>query len=672
MKKIQIVTRGLLILMAFVSFGNCVVAQNSLNEQTLLTIGDEKVKVDEFMYIYKKNNSQTSVQEPSSIEEYLNLYINFKLKVKEAEELKMDTASDFKKELDGYREQLAKPYFIDESVNEALLQEAYERKLIDIRASHILIMVDPNARPEDTLAAYEKIVQIREEVMSGKDFADAAVEYSEDQSARDREEIPGKQRFKAGNKGDLGYFTVFNMVYPFENAAYETPVGEISQPYRTKYGYHLVKVNDKKEALGTAVVAHIYVGLRPDAPEEDVADAQEKIDNIYKKIQEGMSFEDAVIQYSDDKGSARNGGKLSKFTCNRIVPEFVIVADQLEPNGISEPVKTMYGFHIVKLISRDRPGTFEEEETGLKERLQKDNRTHKSEESVIQRIKLENGFSVNEKAKSAVFAKIDTAVLNMAFVADSLAGMNKTILKIGKEKHSQTDFALFIEANQKRNPNIDKDVYLEQLFQQFGNTICFDYENARLEEKYPEFRILMKEYHDGILLFNLTDEKVWSKAVKDTTGLENYFATNNETYQWGERVDATIFEIRKKEDAEQVKVFIDMYPGDGDIAAAIEKDSINSVKIIPGKFERTDNKYIDEVEWTAGNIVELTSDVEDLVVIVKIKEVMQPAPKELNEARGIATADYQEYLEVEWIEQLKAKYPVVINNEVLQQLTTVN
>ncbi len=658
--------------MAFVSFGNCVVGQNSLDEQTLLTIGDEKVKVDEFMYIYKKNNSQTSVQEPSSIEEYLNLYINFKLKVKEAEELKMDTASDFKKELDGYREQLAKPYFIDESVNEALLQEAYERKLIDIRASHILIMVDPNARPEDTLAAYEKIVQIREEVMSGKNFADAAVEYSEDQSARDREEIPGKQRFKAGNKGDLGYFTVFNMVYPFENAAYETPVGEISQPYRTKYGYHLVKVNDKKEALGTAVVAHIYVGLRPDAPEEDVADAQEKIDNIYKKIQEGMSFEDAVIQYSDDKGSARNGGKLSKFTCNRIVPEFVIVADQLEPNGISEPVKTMYGFHIVKLISRDRPGTFEEEETGLKERLQKDNRTHKSEESVIQRIKLENGFSVNEKAKSAVFAKIDTAVLNMAFVADSLAGMNKTILKIGKEKHSQTDFALFIEANQKRNPNIDKDVYLEQLFQQFGNTICFDYENARLEEKYPEFRILMKEYHDGILLFNLTDEKVWSKAVKDTTGLENYFASNNETYQWGERVDATIFEIRKKEDAEQVKVFIDMFPGDGDIAAAIEKDSINSVKIIPGKFERNDNKYIDEVEWTAGNIVELSSDVEDLVVIVKIKEVMQPAPKELNEARGIATADYQEYLEVEWIEQLKTKYPVVINNEVLQQLTTVN
>ena len=658
--------------MAFVSLGNCVVGQNSLDEQTLLTIGDEKVKVDEFMYIYKKNNSQTSVQEPSSIEEYLNLYINFKLKVKEAEELKMDTASDFKKELDGYREQLAKPYFIDESVNEALLQEAYERKLIDIRASHILIMVDPNARPEDTLAAYEKIVQIREEVMSGKDFADAAVEYSEDQSARDREEIPGKQRFKAGNKGDLGYFTVFNMVYPFENAAYETPVGEISQPYRTKYGYHLVKVNNKKEALGTAVVAHIYVGLRPDAPEEDVADAQEKIDNIYKKIQEGMSFEDAVIQYSDDKGSARNGGKLSKFTCNRIVPEFVIVADQLEPNGISEPVKTMYGFHIVKLISRDRPGTFEEEETGLKERLQKDNRTHKSEESVIQRIKLENGFSVNEKAKSAVFAKIDTAVLNMAFVADSLAGMNKTILKIGKEKHSQTDFALFIEANQKRNPNIDKDVYLEQLFQQFGNTVCFDYENARLEEKYPEFRILMKEYHDGILLFNLTDEKVWSKAVKDTTGLENYFASNNETYQWGERVDATIFEIRKKEDAEQVKVFIDMFPGDGDIAAAIEKDSINSVKIIPGKFERNDNKYIDEVEWTAGNIVELTSDVEDLVVIVKIKEVMQPTPKELNEARGIATADYQEYLEVEWIEQLKAKYPVVINNEVLQQLTTVN
>ena len=648
------------------------IGQQSLSQQTLVTIGDEKVTVDEFMRIYEKNNSLNAVQEPSTINEYLDLFINFKLKVKEAEELKMDTASDFRKELDGYREQLAKPYFIDESVNEALLKEAYERKLVDIRASHILIMVDPNARPEDTLAAYNKIVQVREEIMNGKNFADAAFEYSDDQSARDREEIPGKQRFRAGNKGDLGYFTVFNMVYPFENGAYETPVGEISQPFRTKYGYHIVQVNDRKEALGTAEVAHIFVGMRPDASTEDSLAAAEKINNIYAKIFEGTTFEDAALQYSDDKGSARNGGKLSKFTCNRIVPEFVLVTEQLEVNEISEPVKTMYGFHIVKLISRETPGTFEEESAALKERLQKDNRTHKSEEAVIRRIKQENGFKVNEKAKAAIFAAIDTTILNKAFVADSLAGMKKMLIRIGNEKYSQTDFAVFIEENQKKQSNIDKDVYLEQLYQQFVNAKCISYEDARLEETYPDFKMLMNEYHDGILLFNLTDQKVWSKAVEDTTGLEKYFVENNQDYKWEERVDATIYEIRNKESLEQVKVYIDEFESDGDIAAAIERDSIELVKITPGIFEKEDNKYVEQAEWKAGTTTELNSDVEDLVIIVKIKEILEPSLKELNEARGLATADYQEYLEVEWIKQLKKKYPVVVNEEVLQQLATEN
>lgn len=672
MKRIQIVFRGLLIMIALVSFVINVVGQKSLDNQTLVSIGDENVIVDEFMRIYEKNNTQTAVQEPSSIEEYLNLFINFKLKVKEAEELKLDTAASFTKELAGYREQLAKPYFIDESVNEALLKEAYDRKLKDVRASHILIMVDKNARPEDTLAAYNKISEIRQEIMNGKSFAEAAVEYSDDKSARDTEEIPGKQRFRAGNKGDLGFFTVFNMVYPFENAAYNTPVDQVSQPFRTQYGYHLVNVYDKRDALGTAQVAHIFVGMRPDASTEDSIAAAEKINNIHSKILEGMTFEEAALQYSDDKGSARNGGKLSKFTCNRIVPEFVLATEALEIDEVSEPVKTMYGFHIIKLISRETPGTFEEESPALKERLQKDNRTHKSEEAVIQRIKQENGFKVYEKAKVAMFAAIDTAVLHKAFVADSLAGMNKTLIKLGKEKYSQKEFAEFIEENQKKQNNIDKDVYLEQLYNQFVNATCIEYQDARLEETYPEFKMLMKEYHDGILLFNLTDEKVWSKAVEDTTGLEKYFAENNQDYTWDNRLDATLFEIRKKEDVEQVKAFIDMYESDGDVAAAIQKDSILSVKITPGKFEKGDNKYIDQVEWVAGTTVEISSDVEDLVVFVRIREVLEPSLKELTDARGLATADYQEYLEDEWIKQLKVKYPVVINDEVLKQLVTEN
>lgn len=664
MTKIHHFTRTILATVLLFGIG-FIQAQKSLDKEVIVSIGDEEVTVDEFMRVYDKNNSQTSMQQPTPIPEYLDLFINFKLKVMEAEELKMDTNKAFKEELAGYREQLAKPYFIDESVNEALLEQAYQRKLKDIRASHILIMVDENAKPEDTLAAYTKIVDIRKKIVDGMPFEEAAVEFSDDPSAKDREEIPGQQRYRPGNKGDLGYFTVFNMVYPFEDAAYETPVGEISKPIRTRFGYHLIKVNDKKDALGTAQVAHIFVPLVPNSTPEDSLAKREKINNIYEKIQEGMSFEDAVVEYSEDKGSAKNGGQLSKFTCNRVVPEFVIAAESLEVGEVSEPIETMYGYHIIKLLSRETPGTFEEEAPKLKERLAKDERSHKSKEAVITHIKNEYKFKVYDKAKDELFAAIDTTILNKTFVADSVKNFNKPIIKLGSEKYSQYDFATFAQENQRAQSNIDKGVYLEQLFNQFVAETCLAYEDAHLEEKYPEFKALMEEYHDGILLFNLTDEKVWSKAVKDTTGLEEFYNNHRDDYMWGERLDATIFEVKNPADADTLRKFIQMHMDDGEIAKKLDEDSITSVKIIPGKFEKGDNKIIDQVEWIAGTTVEQKSDVEELTMIVRIREVLPPAPKKLDEARGLVTADYQNYLEKQWIKQLKETYPVKIDESIL-------
>lgn len=662
--------KGIFMIFAFVLFVNTGTAQSKLDKKTLLTIGNEKITVGEFMRVYNKNNTQTNLEEPSSIKDYLELYIDFKLKVMEAEDLKMDTASAFKKELAGYRKQLAKPYFVDEKVNEALLKEAYARKLQDVRASHILIMVGKDATPEDTLAAYNKILKIRQEIMKGKDFNEAAVEYSDDPSARDVKAIPGKQRARKGNRGDLGYFTVFNMVYPFESAAYNTPVGQVSQPVRTQYGYHLVYVTDKKPALGIAQVAHIFVGIPPNSTAEDSARREEKINNIYKKIQEGMSFEDAVALYSEDKGSAKNGGKLTPFSCNRVVPEFVEAVRELDSGEISKPVQTPYGWHIIKLIKRTTPGTFEKEAPGLKEKILKDSRSHKSEEAVLNRIKKENHFKVYNKAKLALFAAIDTSVLNKEFVADSLSGFTKTVMKIGKKTYTQSDLADYIGENQRKQDNIDKDVYLEKLFQQFINDKCLAFQDAHLEEDYPGFKALMQEYHDGILLFNLMDKKVWSKAVQDSAGLEAYFNNNRDKYLWGRRLDATVYYVKNKDDVDTVKAIILSNDSDGDIARILEEDSITSVRIIPGKFEKGDNKIIDRVEWKAGDFQQVDSDVDDMVAFVKIRGVLLPQQKELNEARGQATADYQEYLEKEWIKQLKAKYPVVVNKEVLQQLLT--
>lgn len=668
MKKVQYVFSGLALVIMLLVSGNHVFAQKSIEGKTLVTIGNETVPVGEFMQVYEKNNSQAAGMETSSVRDYLDLYIKFKLKVKEADDMKMDTSKQFRDELEGYRSQLAKPYFVDENVNEALLEQAYNRKLCDVRASHILIMVDENASPADTLAAYNKIIKIRGEIMNGKEFSEAAVEYSDDPSARDREEISNQQRARPGNKGDLGYFTVFNMVYPFENAAYETPVGEVSMPVRTKFGYHLVKVTDKKDALGVVEVAHIFVAAPADMPEAERAEKREKIQNIYAKIQEGTSFDDAVVLYSEDKGSVKNGGKLSKFTCNRVVPEFVVAIETLQPNEISAPVETTYGFHIIKLISRERPGTFEQEAPALKEKISKDDRSKLSEEAVVAKIKAENKLKINVKPKNEVFAAIDTSVLNNAFVASSVASMNKPVMKIGSLQLTQNDFLVYVQENQKKQENISKDVYLERLFNQFVDENCLAYEDSQLEAKHPEFKVLMQEYHDGILLFNLTDEKVWAKAVKDTAGLEEFYANNKNNYMWGMRVDATVYQIKNKEDVDKVKVMITEYESDGDIAKALDADSITSVTMEPGFYERGSNKYIDEVEWKAGQIQQINSDVENLVKIVKIRKVLPPEPKKLNEARGLVTADYQTYLEQQWVESLKMKYPVVINEVTLSEL----
>ena len=664
----KILFKAILFVMVIAISSNVAFTQSNLDKKVLVTINNENVTAGEFMRVYEKNNYTDELYSENDVNDYLNLYIDFKLKVTEAVYLKLDTSASFITELSGYRTQLAKPYFVDESVNEELLLEAYDRLKKDIRASHILIMVDENATPEDTLKAYNKISRVVDDLNAGKEFSVAAIEYSDDPSARDTKAVPNKQRATKGNKGDLGYFTVFNMLYPFESVAYNTEVGDISPIVRTKYGYHIINVTDVKDARGTAQVAHIFVALRPDASKQDSLRKTEKVNNIHAKIQEGLSFEDAVAQYSEDKGSIKNNGQLSHFTCNRVVPEFVEVVDIMQVGDISAPIKTDYGYHIVKLIESNKPGSFDEESSILKKRLAKDNRSRKSEDAVITNIKTNNKFKVYTEAANAIIDAIDSSVLNKRFVADSLKFMTETVIKIKKEKYTQYDFAKFVQINQRIQDNIDRDVYVKQLFSEFEEDCCLSFMDKNLEANYPDFKELVKEYHDGILLFNLTDEKVWSKAVKDTMGLQEFFESNRNNYIWDERVDATVYEIRDRNIIAQVTEIISTMDNDGDIAKAFETDSIKAVRIIPNTYELGDNKYVDQIDWAVGVSEPVNSDVEDLTVIVKVREVLSPEPKALKDARGLVTADYQSFLETQWLKELKTEYTVEINDDVLEKI----
>jgi peptidyl-prolyl cis-trans isomerase SurA len=641
-------------------------------KKELLNIDGQKITAGEFLSIYNKNS--TEGEDTTSLQDYLQLYINFRLKVLEAENLKMDTAAAFKRELKGYRKQLARHYFVDEKVMDSLVKEAYNRMQYDVRASHILIRVGPDASPADTLKAWNKINKIRSEIMNGLNFGEAAVKYSEDPSARSRKAIPGKQRGHRGNRGDLGYFSVFNMVYPFETAAYNTPVGNVSKPVRTRYGYHLIKVTDKRPAMGVADVEHIFVALKPGFTPADSAAKAKKIQNIYRKIKEGMPFEEAAKKYSEDRGSANNGGKLPKFSSGRIVPQFVLQVDKLQPGQISKPFQTIYGFHIIKLLSRKRPGTFKQEQSMLKERVARDPRAKKSKEAVLAKIKKDNDLRIYTNAKQALFNAMDSSALKGQFKTDSLQGVwNNAIMEIGKKApkvYTQQDFARFVEKHLQGKTYQDKSVMLNHLFKRFVDENSLRYENEHLENFYPDFKALMTEYHDGILLFNLTDKLVWSEAMKDTLGLRAFYKSHRQQYKHGREMKAIIFSC-PKQSLNQMEALMKQYEDKAQLLQAIRHDKVKRIKGLKadsGTFQKGESNLLDQVSWKTGLSKPVPSEVENKVSLVFIKKIIPPGLMTFSHARGLVTSDYQDYLDKQWVQQLRRKYPVHVNEKVLHKL----
>lgn len=646
-----------------------VCAQSRLDRQVLMTIGDQEITVKEFCDVYYKNNLKSDVVEKKTVDEYLDLFITFRMKVMEAERLQLDTSARFQRELAGYRKQLAKPFMSNDDISDELLQEAYDRMQWDIRASHILIRCDKNALPADTLRAYNKAMDIRRKALRGEDFAQLADLYSDDPSAKG---MPASEQGPArpGNHGDLGYFTVFNMVYPFETGAYNTEEGEISMPVRTDFGYHIIKVVSKTEAMGQVQAAHIFIELPFDAPEEDVEAARLKAENIYNELmaQEGRNWSQMVRDHSDDRGTAQREGMLTPFTVSRIVPQFIETCKSLEVGQIAPPVRTNYGFHIIKLISKSGVGSFDREAHGLSERIEKDMRARKSEEMVLKQIKKEYRFKQNDRNLEAFMATIDSTILNKTYQPSDQVNMDATLFSLEGNPTKVSDFVNYIKNNMTIQPYVSPATYAYQLYETFSNETALNYADAHLEDKYPEFRDLVKEYRDGILLFDLMDREVWSRAVKDTTGLQEFHARNAEKYMWEDRAYATIITVTRAESLPRVKALLDSGIELDSLRNALKHDSINYVFVRNGYYQRGDNQFVDQTEWAVGVRNEIASSVDQTTTIVCIRELRQPEPKTLREARGLVTSDYQVELEQQWVQALREKYPVKINEKVLNKV----
>lgn len=627
------------------------------DNSTLLTVGGDVVTRGEFMTIYKKNNSAPTA---ISVTDYLDLFINFKLKVKEAKDLGLDTAKTFSSELRGYRKQLATPYLTDKEVNDKLLTEAYDRSKKDVRAAHILIKCDAEALPKDTLIAYKKALSLRDRVLKGEDFNKLAEQFSDDPSSKE-------------NKGDLGYFTVFNMVYPFETAAYSTQKGQVSMPVRTRFGYHLIKVEDMRDAQGTIHTAHIMVKLPKDAKQADIDAAKLKIDEVYTKLKAGEKFDDLAAKYSDDKASAKKGGELPWFGTGRMVPEFETAAFKLNADGdYSEPILTQYGWHIIKRLEKKGVASFDDVKVEFKSKIGKDSRAEKSKTSLVNKIKAEASFKEDRKMLLDFNKAIDSTIYDGNWKTDKAAALTKVIFNLGNKNYTQADFAKFIATRQtKRAKDVSIQSLVNTMYDKFVEESALTYEDSQLESKYPAFRDLLNEYRDGMLLFEITDKKVWSKAVEDTLGLKGYYDANKNNYMWGERADVTIFKFANKEVAERFRKYMKKNaknnPTNDQILKEMNKTSQLDLQIEEGIYSKKDNETVDKVSWVAGTM-SADIDAEKSIIIVRVNKVLAPSPKSIAEARGLITADYQNYLEKEWITQLRKKYTVTVDKAVLDTI----
>ena len=524
---------------AFVLLMNAAVAQN--NDPVLMTIGKEPVTKSEFIKAYQKNSSLSEATE-ADLREYLRLYSDYRMKVQEAKALQLDTAKAFQKEWEAYKNQYAQQYLIDTEVSDQLLEETTERARYHVRASHILVRLSPNASPKDTLAAYHKIMKIREEIVNGLNFNEAAVLYSEDESARDFVN-PQTKRRQPGNRGELGYFSALEMIYPFETAAFTTPVGQVSMPVRTQYGYHLVYVQDKIPAVAKIFVSQIFikdsVAMKPDVNHDAV---MAKYAQIKQKFQQGMSFKDLAAEYSEDNATKNNGGRMEPFTPNRRPGNFVYAAISLKPGQISEPVPSAIGWHILRLDSVVYTTVNDEFKYMIKNRLSRDSRSKKSKESLVEKLKVE--YNYNESGKKAAmkfFAKnmTDNYFQSRHIAPDSLKGIEKLkpMCTYADQKLTAVDFANYLKRYQGVQVSTSMDKFLESVYPNFVSDNMLRYESTRLMDKYPEYRDVVNEVYDGLLIYEVNSVKVWNAALADTVGTMQYYEQIKSQFATGDSLN---------------------------------------------------------------------------------------------------------------------------------------
>ena len=635
-------------------------AQFPQNDPVLFIVEKDSVKVSEFKYIYEKNNRDSLRNTRESIADYLDLYIKFKLKVRAARQEGLDTVKALQDELNMYRQQLAKNYLIDKEVEEAIAKTVFERKKKDVHVSHILIAVE-NA--QDTSAAYQQILNIKDSILNhGRSFEQMAVRYSQDPTAKQ-------------NKGDLGYITA---MFPrgfenFEHLAYSMNKGAVDGPIRSRAGYHLVKLHDTRPAKGTVDIAHILV-RKPDIMNDSrVAVAKDKIWDAYRALENGQSWDHVLNEYTEDKKSKARNGLVGTFSIGVYEPSLEKVAFSLEENGAySEPVESSIGWHILKRLKRERPQdqTFEEVKKSLLQELEETGRLEAAQQALVNKIKKQAPFKLYEEVYQSFKNNHLNNFTSYNWQAPEIDSPS-VLLAFGNDlTKTELDFIQFLKRNTRERLRMDRRLSHEeaadQMLELFVNESALEYEQASLEEKYPDFKNLMREYREGILLFEVTKEKIWDRAPKDTVGLKEYYEAHKQDYQWNERARILSFKASPK-DKKEFEKMINLLKKKG-VEAVIKKYNKDSTVVTyESSTLEKGKKDLSGIPWREGSVYDIRER-GGVYTFQYVSEILPAQPKTLAEARGFVISDYQSQLEIDWINYLEEKYRVKVFDEVFNEL----
>lgn len=625
-------------------------------KEILFSIDNHPYYTDEFIRVYNKNLDLVKDDSQKDLEKYLDLFVGYKLKVEKANKLGLQNGTNYQNELKSYRNQLSKNYLNDSKVTNELVREAYDRMQQEVRASHILVLVDEGASAEDTLKAYNKIIDIKRRLDAGEDFVKVAQQFSEDPSVKE-------------NNGDLGYFSAFRMVYPFENAAYKTNVGQASKPFRTRFGYHIVKVVDKRVNRGEVSVAHIMILKQSEAAQQEKALAT--INDIYKKIQQGESFESLAQQFSEDKSSAPKGGVLQRFGSGQLSSEeFENVAFDLKtPNQISAPFESQFGWHIVKLIEKHPVRSYDEMKAELEDKIKRDERSLLITNSLAKKVRSKYSFTKDAKLITKIKGTLNDEFYSQTWVVPEKAKeLNGIVLTINKDKKvNGVLFLDFIASKQKSNIKTKPvSKLVDELFEKFVDEQMIAYYNDNLENEFPEFKNVMDEYRDGLLLFDLMEKEIWNRAKNDTIGLNEFFKNNIKNYQWKKRYSVDILSSTDMKVIEKAQKFLKKGKSLEYIKEQLNKDGKINVMSKSGMYEE-DYDVLPQFNGLSKGVTSIVSK-DKYYFVVNVTDEKPAGAKELSECKGKVISDYQQYLENHWVDELKKEFTININKDVFSKV----